>query len=195
VSETNTHVTVARFRDVAPTDLLAKADGARLKAALIYTPDACHVASIADNVLHVVANARPTKPDLAKAYEIRAFGPDAELRWLRSGVLGDAVLIADGEVTFGDDESPTFERVETIARLPRRYRLWGKKANTATSPDGWSAVSSGRIGVLQIPEPADATGDLVIEAREYVGEDKFGNTAVMFERLVGFGPAVTHKAA
>ena len=187
MSDSNQQVTVTRFADVAPGDLIGKASGRTLTAALIYTPDACRVAKIAGERFDVVENGKETRADLSKAYEIRAFGRDAELRWLRAGVLGDAVLIADGAAKpAGGAES---EIVDTIEQRRRGYRLWGKKAAKTAAPQGWSALSSGRVGALMIPHPVSDGGELVIEAREYIGLAAHGNAVVLFERLVGFAAA------
>ena len=185
--------TIARFRNVMPGDLLTKACGNALTGALIYTPDACWVARVDGAALEIVDpdSKMPSTADLASAYEVRAFGPDAELRWVRDGIAGDATLLADRHVaTPGTEERWPGT---TLDILSRRYFVWGKPPKQGTNdtappksaPDHWTPLSTGRIGTIHVPCD-DTNAEVAIEAREYVVRDPSGNAVVLFERLVGF---------
>jgi CRISPR-associated protein (TIGR03984 family) len=139
--------TIARFGRVAPEDLLGKSCGHHLSAALIYSPEACQVARIDAAGFTVVDRDSETErpADLSSAYEIRAFGKKAELRWLREGKTGTATLLADGSVEGQPDSTDTDT---TIDVLPRTYRVWGEppKARDGVPPRpiaGWTKLTAG----------------------------------------------------
>jgi CRISPR-associated protein (TIGR03984 family) len=114
---------------------------------------------------------------LATAYELRAFGEKGELRWTRNGRSGRATVL-------GDDRAG--KPYESIDRLDRKYFLWGDAAaDTVERPDGWSAVSAGRVGAIVIPAP-DGDGRLRLNAREYIKAGPHSNACVLAERYVGF---------
>src|SRR5205807_85970 len=100
--------------------------------AFVSTPDKFIVAKV-DGEKLIVADGRKEKPleaaILASAYEVRAFGPRAELRWTRNGRSGSAtVLTEDGEG----------QRYECIDRLERKYFLWGAAASDSVErPEDW----------------------------------------------------------
>jgi CRISPR-associated protein (TIGR03984 family) len=182
----NKRYTIARFPRLPADGLMAKAHVMTMGAALVYTPDDCFVARVDGTLLKVPAGKEEQAVDLSRAYEIRLFGPDAELRWTRDGDKGEAILLASGHVPGSDD----WTRKEALEVLPRTYRLWGAPPTVDIKvPDGWSALTSGRIGTLYVP--CDRPGELMLEAQEYVVRDeKSGNAVVLFERLVGFEAAV-----
>ena len=187
----NNVFTIARFHGVAVESLLSKACRQPLDAALIYSPDACLVARVTGTGFESIAagDQHPKPVDLARAFEVRAFGPTAELRWTRDGEAGDAVLLADGEVGIPDEDA---QRTigHYIAILDRSYRVWGKPASTpAHIADKWSARSTGRIGMIHVPFPGADDRGVTLKAKEYVVEAKSGNAVVAFERLVGFDHA------
>ncbi|MCZ7659380.1 MAG: CRISPR-associated protein Csx19 [Xanthobacteraceae bacterium] len=141
--------------------------------------------------------------DLSRAYEIRAFGLQAELRWTREGRTGEAIALADGHVAALGDPDPTHGQALDI--LARRYRVWGKPVRkerdatpsvaadadlaAAAPPRGWTTLSAGRIGSLCVPLAIGGNDEVVLEAREYVTLGEGGNAVVLFERLVRFAPA------
>jgi CRISPR-associated protein (TIGR03984 family) len=182
--------TIARSPGVRTDGLLARARARKLQAALISTPDAFYVARITDAGFEVIERGAqaPSLADLSRAYEVRAFGHKAELRWTRAGDAGEAVLLADGHLADTDDSAPAFER--TIDTLERSYRLWGEPPKTpVVTPSGWSALTTGRIGLLYVPFPGASSDGVVLKAKEYVVKGASGNAVVAFERLVGFAPA------
>ena len=177
--------TIVRFRDVPCEALLEKSCGQSLAAALIFSADSCRLARIEGSEFLVPANDTEVTASLASAYEIRAFGPQAELRWTRDGATGTATLLADGTIDTADGAEIT--KGEALDRLERTYRVWGEPTPGAERPNGWSALSSGRIGTLFVP--CSEPGELVLTAYEYVGVGKSGNAVVLFERLAGFASA------
>ncbi len=188
--------TIARFRNVRPDDLVTKWSGTPMTAALIFTPNECLVARVEKACLYVVKEGdREQKPAaLSAAYEIRAFGPDAELRWTREGTAGEATLFADGTVTVAgsemlpESEKPTYD--ETLDVLWRTYRVWGEPPKSKRHvPDGWLALSAGQIGTIYVPSISITAREIILKAKEYVVSGECGNAVVLFERLVGFEAA------
>jgi CRISPR-associated protein (TIGR03984 family) len=186
--------TVARFSDVTSESVLKWCPDRQLKSALIFTPDIFWVARIIDASFYVIQGGKETVPDLTRAYEIRAFGVDAELRWVRDGTEGTAIVIADGE--FSPPGTAELISGRTLDVLPRRYRLWGRpprqrlRDGATAAPAGWAALATGRIGTIYVPLPTGAVlspdGEMELLAREYVVSRPCGNAAILFERLVDF---------
>jgi CRISPR-associated protein (TIGR03984 family) len=176
---------IARFHDVAAEELLGKSCGMTFKVALIFTPDDCLFARV-DHGNFLFAEPRDQAATLSRAYEIRAFGDKAELRWIREGMTGIATLLAEEPLT--SDAGVEIEGDTTLDVLDRRYLVWGKVApREENSPPAWSKVASGRIGPRWIPfVPQQPEAELVLHAREYVIAGAGGNAVVLFERLVGF---------
>ena len=84
-------------------------------------------------------DAQPKPAVLARAYEVRAFGPRAELRWIRDGETGEAILIADSEIPTPGDDLPTIQPY--LETLNRTYRIWGKPVEPpkGAAAQNWSA--------------------------------------------------------
>lgn len=128
---------------------------------------------------------------LADVFEARAFTAERELRWVRRGATGDAVLL--GEDLQADDIPATAKRCEQTGLCPADidYLLWGEPVPDAEQRDGWMKLSSARIGTLHIPGswPAGNPTRLRLRAREYLAVDdaakEYGNAYVFEERLIG----------
>ncbi|MDT3440479.1 CRISPR-associated protein Csx19 [Pseudofrankia sp. BMG5.37] len=112
---------------------------------------------------------------LDDVFEARVFTADVELRWVRRGDVGEAVLVGEGVV----GGAPS---VETDV-IDSWYLLWGEHDERADVPDGWRALSAARVGVLWIPTDLTSGGRARLRVREYVGYDRFGNAYVLDERL------------
>jgi CRISPR-associated protein (TIGR03984 family) len=183
----DTAYTIARLRGVLWPAFRDLTRGCNLTTALIFSPDACRLARIEAETgeMMVIDDGKEAPAAPARSYEIRAFGPAAELRWRRDGAEGVATLIADGTVAPPDGAESTTGR--TLARLRRRYRVWGEPVKGAKCPESWRALGNARIGTLYVP--CELAGELVLTASEYVVSGKSGNAVVLFERLVGFASA------
>jgi CRISPR-associated protein (TIGR03984 family) len=148
--------------------------------AFVSTPDKFYVARVEGDSLIVAEGKREEPLDpaiLATAYECRAFGLKAELRWTRNGRAGNATVLS---------EDSAGEPHQCIDRLERKYFLWGSAAaDRVERPDGWSAVSASRVGKVLVPCPS-GDGRLKLQAFEYVKAGAHGNAFVLAERYVGF---------
>lgn len=195
--------TIARFEEVAVTEFLSRGScGQRFDTALIYTPDDCLVARVDGGAIHVVSpdGRSEVAADLSRAYEVRAFGQKAELRWVRSGTDGTATLLADGDVEA--PETATKDSAKPLLEvLDRHYRVWSLApsdrvaAPRPLAPSGWVAVGNGRVGTIRVPL-AGAIADVhevELRAREYAVRGEQGNAVVLFERLVGFAAVEDRK--
>jgi CRISPR-associated protein (TIGR03984 family) len=149
-------------------------------AAFVSTPDEFYISRVDGERLIVAAGKqeRPLDPaTLATAYELRALGDKAEVRWTRNGRSGRATVIS---------ENGEGKPYECIDRLECNYLLWGDAAaGTIERPDGWSAVSGGRVGAVLLPAP-EGDGRLRLRAREYIKAGPHGNAYVLAERYMGF---------
>lgn len=152
--------------------------------ALLTTPSAYHVATVAGRECHTQAG----PVDLSVVYEARAFTPDVELRWVEAG---HAVLLAEDESLLPGFFGERVEPVPAIDAIEGRYLLWGEVEAVEA---GWVTLASARIGTIAVPAaavvPAVAPGSRVrLAAREYVvTEHEHGNAYVAEERLLGFEP-------
>jgi CRISPR-associated protein (TIGR03984 family) len=152
----------------------------KVETAFVSTPDKLYVAKAADGIW-IVADDKGVRPLdaalLATAYEVRAFGLKAELRWTRNGHSGKTIILSeDGAGT----------RYSCIARLPRKYLLWrDAESDRAEALEGWSAVAASRIGKVLVPSTPGA-GRLCLQAYEYVQAGLHGNAFVLAERYAGF---------
>lgn len=124
---------------------------------------------------------------LDEVFEARVFNEKVELRWLNEvdepDGLGTAVLLSEEDI--GKYLKSNVEQLEAIATHPQTYLLWGE--GTTTVPrNGWSRLSTARIGKLDIPLADVTQGRVLLHSLEYWGEvDKYGNVAVVEERLTG----------
>jgi CRISPR-associated protein (TIGR03984 family) len=131
-----------------------------------------------------------TDPDLEEVFEIRAFSNSVELRWLKDGMTGTAVLISDSsEVGSVADASLRWETVKVLQAIDTKYFLWGASDGPTEATVGaapWSSLFDSRIGVQTIPGSHAAGTRAVIRAIEYLtAEDEYGNAAVTEERWCG----------
>jgi CRISPR-associated protein (TIGR03984 family) len=174
--------TITNFPSVAPEPeaLLQRSGGQPLTAALIFSPDRCRFARIDTGVFCFIENDKEQEAALTRAYEIRAFGSKAELRWLRDGSAGTATLLV--EETPGSAKRTG----DALAVFRRNYLLWGRTVEDRNLPPGWSALAAPRIGKIHVPCPAETGQAIRLTACEYVVRGKFGNAIVLFERLAGF---------
>jgi len=119
------------------------------------------------------------------AFECRAFNDSCELRWLKAGrATGNAVLLSTGELELSEKGWDVCDfQYPIISALDNEYLLWGKrKGTTATLFDH----RVGTITVPALPSGGDAQR-AVLKAVEYIAvDDKYGNCAVVAERLTGF---------
>jgi len=179
-----------RFSD----EYLAEDEGATV---LAYTPKACRflrlkgVTAEDDDFDHGPDG--PNGFSLDDVFELRAFTPDAELRWLKHEAGGRAVILTD----------------ETLAQSGftclggAAYVLWGPLASGCLtereSDDVWFEVEEARIGRLWIPVLNSKKRELIrklsadgptprrwlrLIAQEYMTVGRHGNVTVAEERLL-----------
>jgi CRISPR-associated protein (TIGR03984 family) len=121
-------------------------------------------------------------------YEARVFNENLELRWWQTEVTdneprGSAVILHDGAL--GPDRGDASEMIGTASQ---HYVLWGRADGSAKN--GWSRLTTARIGELWIPLPLAEGGFARLDAREYFATACDGNVIVGDERLIGLSPYV-----
>ena len=150
--------------------------------ALVYSRSACRLVGW-ENGCWVPAEAFPEEGEI---FEVRAFSPQGEVRWLRTGAEGgDAVLLSEtvpGNDVPGDDCS-----LRGVTCSCQRYRLWGK---VRQSPHETPVMVEERLPPIGVPGNFAGGKALVLLAREYIGAlDEFGNQGVLEELLVALEQA------
>lgn len=152
--------------------------------ALLYSPRSCIFARLEGEHLR---DSKGRQVNLEEVYEARIFNRDTELRWLnQSSGKGRAVLLTQAELP-SEFQASLPEDVSFVAlnTLNQTYLLWGE-GTTIKSADGWSALTTARIGRLEVPlDGVRANERVLLHALEYLAEvDADGNVAVVEERLL-----------
>ena len=155
---------------------------------LLYTPSRCYLAVLSKDGLCYEAN--PQSVNYESVFEARLFTPTHELRWLNDdGGLGRAVLLSEDAIGDGYLESE-IDGLSAIATVPQQYMRWGEGIEQGAA-DGWSTLTTARIGRLSVPEEGIGIGQgACLQSREYLAASDFGNVAVVEERLMSLS-AVT----
>ena len=155
--------------------------------ALLYSPQKCQLAKFKEDGRLYDAYDRVIKVQYTSIdiFEARIFNEKGELRWLnRNNGKGDSAFISESEVVLD-----SFKPLETkeVEPLGQQYLLWGEKAKTPSEKAGWQRLAEARIGKLDIPlsTPLKDKNRVFLKSIEYIAEvDKFGNCAVIEERLI-----------
>jgi CRISPR-associated protein (TIGR03984 family) len=158
------------------------AGGARAFA-LLYGARRCSLGLVRADGVVVEARA---EADLREPYEARGFSARGELRWTHDGGgFGRAVYLSDDAVpdalraAFGEDVPLAYEK-----RLEHGYVLWGQGTGEDAA-EGWSVLSTARIGRILVPCDVPARAGVRLAGREYLACDDHGSAYVAEERLVG----------
>ncbi|GIX04043.1 MAG: hypothetical protein KatS3mg113_1049 [Planctomycetaceae bacterium] len=164
--------------------------GSEMATALLYTPQACLFARYSAEAGWTLPVARNEPWSLA--YEARLFCPTAELRW-----RNDPSSLAKHQVVILIAHAPEqpvnpldhWERLETpriVKTLPQTYLLWGQgETENLQRNDGWSVLSTSRVGKLLVPVPQVASRQGVqLHTVEYIVEAVDGNAMIYDERLI-----------
>lgn len=175
--------------------------------ALLYTPQHCKLALLENGVLR---QSKGEVIDLKEVFEARVFNEDAELRWLNEqDGSGRAVLLSAREIPQPcRNQLPDDASLQALHTLPQTYLLWGEGVDQTKAraknglADGWSRLTTARIGWLDVPVPGiqekervhlkaleylaeyDADGKLVQDGQTVEEDKRHGNVAVAAERLL-----------
>lgn len=107
---------------------------------------------------------RDTEIDLSQFYFARFFDGTREVRW-KNGVEATVTIPADDI-------------------LANQYLLWGEAKGEA---NGWTKTVEERAAELWVPCKWDnGTSDVILETKEILDQDEYGNWFVKDEVLVGF---------
>jgi CRISPR-associated protein (TIGR03984 family) len=161
----------------------ALSDGARDAIALVYSARRCCFARVQDAAL-VDGSGSPIGSDV---FEARIFNEDFELRWVQSGFDG-GVRRGPGVILHETEELGGEALPGITGTLPRQYLLWGQGDPTAPGlSEGWSILSTARIGTFAVPLANVASSRrVIVRAREYVAQEPdHGNAYIAEERLLG----------
>lgn len=139
------------------------------------------------------AKARGAVPE--GVFEARVFSEHTELRWLHEADdRGRAVLLTE-DPTAVPDAFEAGTPVTAIGTEAGGYLLWGKAVRTS---DGWTTLTTERIGSLRVPGEFDRGDHVELTTREYIARDPdHGNAYIAEERLLSFArsaPLTKEKA-
>lgn len=121
-------------------------------------------------------------PSWSSIFEVRAFDEQAELRWIREpGGMGVPWTVAEGAASADDPAAGPVMWGTEVERI-----LWGQRVTLPEPPpEGWTVLSTPRVGTLRVPLPDDVnrtTAALVVA--EYASHDEHGNWSICDERLI-----------
>lgn len=149
---------------------------------LFYSPNWCKFGKLEkDGIVKNLNNIL----NLDSVFEARIFNEEWELRWLNfSEGLGKAVLLSE-QPEIANSFSENSQPLNFLESLPQTYLLWGEGTDKETNA-GWSRLATARIGKFDVPvEGITRTQGVQLVSKEYLDEiDKFGNVAVVEERLI-----------
>jgi CRISPR-associated protein (TIGR03984 family) len=155
---------------------------------LAYSPTRCAFANWDSEGNKVVAL---DGKEMADVYEVRAFGENFELRWVKGASCDTGKDAPDERGSVATlCEQPEGDEYSC---LPGEYLLWGTAASRQTGA-GHVVLSEEQVGALTVPSPtagtqspAPAKGSRVaLLFKEYFKpDDKYGNLVFITERLCG----------
>jgi len=156
--------------------------------ALLYSPSACQFLRLVDGVFQD-SYGRTVNPltDVTDVFEARIFNEECELRWLnRDGGSGQAVLLFDETKLNQFIDQFTALDPKAVESWDQEYLLWGEKASSKPTQQGWQRLAEARIGKLDVPIDSEIKDRVYLKTCEYLAPvDEYGNYAVIEERLVG----------
>lgn len=149
-----------------------------------YTPHACRFFAVDHEGLAKYADGADVRLD--QIFEMRVFGQQWELRWLRDGPTARMSIISDGPLDSRFEATPRGPL--TVLKRTGQQLLWGKAA--AGAPGGWTRLTSQRIGSIEAPFQSKGAARLALTTVEYFRQDQAtGNWVFMTSRLSGFAAA------
>lgn len=170
-----------RGHDLA--DSLAEA-GMMGGTALLCTPTAYLIAMVDGGTLvPAPGTCAEDRVPLGDVFDARVFDGDVEFRWVKTdGDLGSAVLLSEDPARLPLGFGEPAESVDAYDHQDGRYLLWGW--SLGPRQDGWTTLTTARIGRLQVPAAIPARGRAHLSIREYAVRDDHGNVRIAEERLL-----------
>lgn len=177
------------WRDVRLDEALTHA--APGSVALLSTPRTYHIALVSASG---GVKTRKGSVRLEDVFEARFFDECAELRWVNiADGRGTAVFLTEDAAVLPAGSGERLPDVVATDTRTGAYLLWGRSAG---SVNGWTTLSSERIGTIDIPAEIPAEQHAHVVTREYIAQDPdHGNAYVAEERLLRFDLATLENAA
>jgi CRISPR-associated protein (TIGR03984 family) len=130
---------------------------------------------------------------LDEAYEVRLFDAKRDIRGRRDGDRWRVAVVSDGSVAgAASDAVAGAAALKASADPPdcdirdHQYLLWGRKGRSDAQRNGWTKLTTARIGALWVPHALeDGCDGIAVAAREYFRNADDGNAVLAGERLTG----------
>lgn len=197
------------FDDATVADCLALAAGplrGQAGVGFSYTPSISRFCLLEPSVAETAeltdrdAEGNVAKVDLGSAFELRLFGDYFELRWAQANAARGYITVCTDDDAMAALMSnanlaglklkprEASAQAHSVCATDHGYLLWGTA--TGETGDGWTKLSSARIGTICVPfAPSAPASRLVLKAREYFETREAGNVVFIGERLIGFAAA------
>lgn len=176
------------WRDISLGEALGHA--APGSTALLATPRTYHIALV--NASGHLETAKGSVR-LQDVFEARFFDERAELRWVNIAEgRGAAVLLTEDAAALPATFGERLPGIEATGTRAGAYLLWGRSAGPV---NGWTTLSTERIGTIAIPAEIPADQHAQVLTREYIAHDpNHGNAYIAEERLLRFDLATPENA-
>lgn len=124
---------------------------------------------------------------LFDVFELRAFHPTMELRWLHNKAgLGRAAILGEAPKTAAPQDWTTLTAKPYLDTIDQHYLLWGTAEASHDLAQGWTRLRERRIRPLLAPFKAAPGQRVKLDAKEYLADgDEDGNVVVIEQRLIG----------
>jgi CRISPR-associated protein (TIGR03984 family) len=127
------------------------------------------------------------------AYEVRLFDDKRDIRGRRNGDRWRVAIVSDGSVAGATSDALAGAVGLTASADPpdcdtrdHQYLLWGRKGRSDAQRNGWTKLTTARIGALWAPHTLENGCDgIAVSAREYFRKLDDGNVVPAGERLTG----------
>lgn len=163
------------------------------------------IAFVASPRLFITTTIRQLKGDvLSDAFELRCADANSEYRWLRvDSTFGWTVHVSDRVIEEAD--SPDHETMDSdwLGHRDSHHLVWGTvKQSSGGVGNETITLFDGRIGLLTLPAvgdlaegpPKGSSRRVVVQLREYLSLDRFGNVGMADRRVLGLGWFLSHTA-
>ncbi|MCP2337971.1 type III-D CRISPR-associated protein Csx19 [Actinomadura rupiterrae] len=169
---------------------VAARDGLTFAEAMRHAPDGIALLTTPWRYeVATAAEARRAAPE--GVFEARVFDERTELRWLGGPDDPGRTVVLTEDPAALPAAFPDAGRLEAVGTETGGYLLWGRVVEAS---DGWTTLTTERIGTLRIPGEFGRGDRVALTTREYIArEPDHGNAYIAEERLLSFEVSAPHR--